>query len=196
MSTGCFYVRFQVPIFRDWFSVACVGSSVGAFKIVVFSILVLVWYGVVCIFGLFSATVKCPEDHWFAIFFAPVKSSELKCVVPHYVVWSGGWACFFYFAWFSRISGVGGLSSLEAHPRCIWLSPYKLLVVLSFMANISSFLFLKLLVTWGEFQLVLLLYVSCGWALVSLLMGFSYCEYLPFSHVYILDLVFHFIVLI
>ncbi|CAF2002096.1 unnamed protein product [Brassica napus] len=163
-----------VPIFRDWFSVACVGSSVGAFKIVVFSILVLVWYGVVCIFGLFSATVKCPEDHWFAIFFAPVKSSELKCVVPHYVVWSGGWACFFYFAWFSRISGVGGLSSLEAHPRCIWLSPYKLLVVLSFMANISSFLFLKLLVTWGEFQLVLLLYVSCGWALVSLLMGFSY----------------------
>ncbi|CAN6875986.1 unnamed protein product [Brassica oleracea] len=42
------------------------------------------------------------------------------------------------------------------------------------MANISSFIFLKLLVTWGEFQLVLLLYVSCGWALVSLLMGFSY----------------------
>ncbi|KAF2549815.1 hypothetical protein F2Q68_00036248 [Brassica cretica] len=130
----------SVPIFRDWFSVSCVGSSVGAFKIVVFSILVLVWYGVVCIFGLFSATVKCPEDHWFAICFAPVKSSELKCVVPRSVVWSGGWTCFYYFAWLSRISGVGGLSSLEAHPRCVWLSPYKLLVVLSFMANISSFL--------------------------------------------------------
>ena len=117
MSTGCFYVRFQGPIFRDWFSVSCAGSSVGAFKIVAFSILVMVWYGVVCFFGLFFAMLKCPEDHWLAICFAPVKRSELKCVVPRSVVWSGGWACFYYFAWLSSISGVGCLSSLEAHPR-------------------------------------------------------------------------------
>ena len=44
MSMGCFSVRLQVPLSRDWIHVSCVGFSVGAFKFVHFSN--LFWFGV------------------------------------------------------------------------------------------------------------------------------------------------------
>lgn len=93
--------------------------------------------------------MKRPEDLWFAIGFSLVKRSDLRFVVPRSAVWSGGLAFFCSSVWLSSISSVGGLFSLEAHSRFVWLSPCKFLVVLSFMDPISFFLSHELSVTWS-----------------------------------------------
>lgn len=67
------------------------------------------WWGVVCFFGLFPATVKRPEDPWFAFDFSLVKRSVLRLCSSFCCVF-GGWACFYCLVWLSSSSGGGGLS--------------------------------------------------------------------------------------
>lgn len=83
MSTGCFYVRFQGPIFRDWFSVSCAGSSVVhsrlwlslywlwfGMELYVFLGFFLQCWSVLRIIGLLFASLRWKGLNWSALLLA------------------------------------------------------------------------------------------------------------------------------